>query len=190
MRMDVDTGGYSSATDSFYSSNQGVIDAVTTLSGAAAAPLLEAGCDAGAALAQLANLSNASLSNHDAADYGSRIYGPPMAGSSGGDSDPDHYTESVSAPAPPSAYGGTGDQPGWWHWIAGHVGGLLWPDADTGQLNAAGEAWKRAGSTVTAYASSVDSAGSQIGLQKSPEVPAAVATCAAMSGHLTDLGAA
>jgi hypothetical protein len=91
---------------------------------------------------------------------------------------------------PPSAYGGTGDQPGWWHWIAGHVGGLLWPDADTGRLRAAGDAWRSAGEALTLQTSAVAGAGAQIGLQRSPEVSDAVATCTEVRGHLDDLGSA
>jgi hypothetical protein len=213
MRIEVDSGGYASATDQFYDGNHGVVDAVTTLSGAlggcgamagsdsggqawaekydqAAAPLLQAGCQVGEALARMANLSNASLKNHEGADFGSRVYGPPTGGGGSGDSSPDHWSETVSAPDPPSAYGGTGDQPGWWHWIAGHIGGLLWPDADTGQLRAAGDAWRTAGRAVSATTSAVSGAAAQLGAQRSPEVGDALATCRDVQTHLESLGTA
>lgn len=210
MRIAVDSGGYVSAVDEFYQANHGVVDAVEKLSGtlggsgamagddtggqawaeqydAAAAPLLQAGCQVGEAMAQMANLLNASLSNHEGADYGSRVYGPPMGGATPDDPDPDHWTETLSAADPPSAYGGTGDQPGWWHWIAGHVGGLLWPDADTGQLRSTGDAWRTAGQELSLFSAHVESASGQISLQKSPEVPDAVATCRDLQRHMVDL---
>ena len=68
---------------------------------AAAGPLVEAGCDVGESLAHLANLLNASLSNHDGADYGSLVYGPPT-GSATSTPTPDHWAD---APALPSAVG-------------------------------------------------------------------------------------
>lgn len=86
-----------------------------------------------------------------------------------------------------SAFGGTRDQSGWWHWIAGHIGGLLWPDADTGRLNRAGSAWITAGASVAVWTSAVDGAAAQVGVQRSPEVPDVVATCHDLKGHLTDL---
>ena len=213
MRVEVDSGGYVSACGEFYDANHGVVDAVTTLTGtlggsgsmagsdtggqawaekydAAAGPLVQAGCQVGEAMAQMANLLNASLSNHEGADYGSRIYGPPMGGSPPDDPNPGHWTETLSAATPPSAYGGTGGQPGWWHWIAGHVGGLLWPDADTGRLRSAGDAWKTAGQSMSLWTSAVDSASGQIGLQKSPEVPDAVSSCHDLRGHLDELSSA
>ncbi|CAN5397799.1 hypothetical protein BH10ACT10_BH10ACT10_28810 [soil metagenome] len=96
----------------------------------------------------------------------------------------------MSAATPPSAYGGTGDQPGWWHWIAGHIGGLLWPDADTGQLRAAGDAWRTAGQQVSSFTAYVDSASGQISAQRSKEVPHAVTVCGNVSTNLTELSTA
>ena len=213
MRIAVDSGGYVSAVDEFYQANHGVVDTVEKLSGtlgssgsmagddaggqawaeqydAAAGPLLQAGCQVGEALAQLANLTNASLSNHEGADYASRVHGPQLGGSTPDDPNPDHWSETLLAADPPSAYGGTGDQPGWWHWIAGHVGGLLWPDADTGRLRATGDAWRTAGQQIDLYSAHVESASGQIGLQKSPEVPHAVAVCRTLQSHMSELSSA
>ena len=213
MRIEVDSGGYVSATDDFYGANHGVIDTIDKLIGtlngsgsmagtdtggeawatqydAAAGPLVQVGCDIGQAMAQMANLLNASLRNHEGADYASLVHGPPMGGAPVDDPDPDHWTETITPADPPSAYGGTGDQPGWWHWIAGHVGGLLWPDADTGRLRSTGDAWKTAGEQLSSMTGYVDSAAAQIGAQRSPEVADAVATCRDLSRHLTDVAGA
>lgn len=214
VRIDVDGGGYQQACDAFYDANRGVVDTVSTLSSSlggyggmagtdtggedwaaqydqAAADAVQAGCDLGASLATMANLLNASLVNHDAADGGAMLSGPPeLAGQDSGDHDPDHWTEGLYAPAPPSAKGGTGDQPGWWHWIAGHVEGLVWPDADTGALRSAGSAWTKAASAVEGYQYDAESASGMVGLQTSPEVPDAVSACDEMATHITDLAAA
>jgi len=210
VRLDVDSAGYVSACNEFYNANHGVVDGVVTLSvavdgcgalagsdtggqewaqqyDAVAGPLVRAGGDVGEALGKMANLLNASLRNHEGADYGSRMYGSPTAPAAADDPDSNHYSSTLAAPAPPSAFGGTGDQPGWWHRIAGHIGGLLWPDADTGRLNSAGSAWITAGASVAVWTSAVDGAAAQVGVQRSPEVPDVVATCHDPKGHLTDL---
>jgi hypothetical protein len=214
MKIAIDGGGYQEACDEFYSANHGVVDAVSTLSSTinglggmagtdtggeawaaqydpAAAKAVQAGCDLGTSLATMANLLNASLVNHDAADGGAMLAGPPAVSSQDdGDDNPDHWTEELMAPAPPSAKGGTGDQPGWWHWVAGHVEGLVWPDADTGHLRSAGTAWTTAGDTIDGYKYSADAASGMVSNQTSPEVHDAVAACDEISGHISDLAAA
>lgn len=214
VRIDVDGGGYQEACDAFYDANHGVVDAVSTLSSSlgglggmagtdtggeawaaqydpAAAEAVQAGCDLGVSLATMANLLNASLVNHDGADGGAMLSGPPeVTGQSTGDTSPDHWTEELYAPAPPSAKGGTGDQPGWWHWIAGHVEGLLWPDADTGRLRSAGSAWTTAAGTVEGYTYDAKTASAMVGAQTSPEVHDAVSACDEIAGHVADLATA
>lgn len=215
MRIEVDGGSYTSACDEFYYANHSVVDSVTSLAGSlggsgsmagsdsggqdwakqydsVAGPLVQGGADMGAALAKMANLLNASLVNHEGADYGSQLQLPPayVTAGSDGDSNPDHWTETVYPATPPSANGGTGQTPSGWSWVVDHLGGLLWPDADTGKLRAAGAAWVKAGQTLSFDTSYVDSAASVIGTQRSPEVPDAVAACNEMAGHLRDLGAA
>jgi hypothetical protein len=153
----------------------------------AATQLVDAGCKLGDALASMANLLNGSLINHQGAEYGAQVYpGAPFDG----DQDPDHGTESLYAPAPPSARGGTGDQPGWWHWIASHVEGLLWPDADTGKLRTAGAAWLKAGDKLSSYQYSIDAAESAIIGESSPEIDDVLAACTAMRNHVTDIASA
>jgi hypothetical protein len=214
VRIEIDSGGYVSACSEFYTANHGIVDLMATLTSAlsngagmagtdtggeefaeqydkAAASLVEAGCDLGDAMANVANLLNASLVNHDGADHGALVYGPPEGyANQTGDSDPDHYTESLSAPAPPSAAGGTGSQPGWWHWIASHVEGLLWPDADTGKLRTVGAAWVDAAGQLRTFSWNLDAAAVTLQTQRSPEIADAVATCDDLSRHITDLASA
>lgn len=153
----------------------------------AAAQLVEAGCALGDALASIANLLNGSLLNHQGAEHGALLC--PYA-TTDDDDNPDHGTMSLSAPAPPSARGGTGDQPGWWHWIAGHVEGLVWPDADTGKLRTAGNAWLAAGEKLSAYQYSIDAAESAVLAETSPEIHDVLGACDEMRGHITDLARA
>jgi hypothetical protein len=215
MRLEVDSGGYTSACSSFYDANHSVVDAVSTCSTVidggggmagtdtggeawaaqydeAAGPLIQAGADLGESMAQMANLLNAALVNHEGADFGARLQGPPTGYGSSytGDEDPDHYSTTVAVPTPPSAKGGTGDQPGWWHWIAGHVEGLLWPDADTGKLREVGAGWIKAGQALQGDTSYISSASAQIATQTSPEVKDATATCDDLEQHLRDIGSA
>lgn len=211
--VDVGGSGYVDAVTELASTNRGVIDAINTLTDTlytcggmagndtggeafakqydpAASQLVAAGCKLGAAFASMANLLNGSLANHDGAEHGAQMYPGMPSYASGGDTNPDHGTEELYAPAPPSAAGGIGGEPGWWHWIAGHLGGLLWPDADTGKLRSAGSAWITASTTISAYQYSVDSASGAISSETSPEVSDVVAACTEMRGHLTDFATA
>lgn len=211
MRVEVDSGGYVDACTQFYDANHGIVTLVSALAGSvdggggmagtdtggaefaaqydqAAGPLLQAGCDLGQAMAQMGNLLNASLVNHQGAEYAAQVSGSPTGSEDlDGDTDPDHYGETLSVSSPPSAAGGTGDQPGWWHWIASHVEGLLWPDADTGRLRSTGDAWVKAGNDLTGWTYAVDAASGQVSMQRSPEVPDVTATCSQLNGHIGDL---
>lgn len=212
MRIDVDTTTYESACSDFYDCNHGIIDAVSTLLSAlgngadmagsdtggeawaaqydqVAPKLVQAGCDLGQSMGQTANLLNASLKNHDGADYGARLDTPPQyqTAASDGDPDPNHWTETLSPGGVPSATGGIGGEPGWWHWIASHLEGLFWPDADTGKLRTIGQAWITAGTTIDAYTWTIDSAIWELKTQESPEIPDAVAACTELKQHTGDL---
>src|SRR4051794_39995427 len=157
MLLEIDGGGYLSACDALYNGNHAVADDVlVAASGAqggsamaggdtsgqtwadqydpAANRALQAGADLVDAYAHLANLTNASLVNHRAADGGATISGGPMVTADTGDHDTNHFASSLGIPSLSSAAGGTGDTPGWWHWIASHMQGWFWPDADTGRL--------------------------------------------------------
>lgn len=206
----VTSTGYIDAVGQLAGANREVIDAVnkltdtlyasgsmagsdtggTTWAGSydpAAAQLVEAGCSIGEALANMANLLNGSLANHAGADYGARMY-PGEPDSVVGDTNPDHGTETLVTPAPPSAAGGTGDQPSWWHWIASHVKSA-WPDADTDQLRAAGDAWATAGTTISNQQYGVNAADIALYDISSPEMDDVHAACDEITTHLQDLGA-
>ncbi|MBO0728488.1 MAG: hypothetical protein J2P57_04465 [Acidimicrobiaceae bacterium] len=206
----VEATGYLDAVGQLAGANRAVIEAVNTLTdtlygtGAmagsdtggsqwaasydpAAAKLVQAGSAMGEALANMANLLNGSLANHAGADHAAMIYpGEPYAAS--GDTNAAHGTETLCAPAPPSAAGGTGDQPGWWHWIAGHVGGLVWPDADTGRLRAAGSAWSTAGAAISSQQYALYAADSALDAITSPEMDDVHGACQEIATHLTGLG--
>lgn len=209
-RIDVDGGAYTTASDELYSANHGIVDAISTLASAVgsggamagsdsggegwaaqydatAGPLLKAGADLGEAMGQMANLLNAALKNHEGADFGARLDGPPTMPQSDGDSDSSHWTETVLPASPPSAKGGTGDLPGWLHWVVGHLEGLLWPDADTGKLRNVGSAWTTASETIGSHVSNIDTASSLLGGQRSPEVADAKAAFVELKGHLSGL---
>ena len=212
MRIDVDTGTYGSACSELYDANHGVIDAVSTLNSTlgtgsamagtdtggeewgtqydqAAQQLVQAGCDLGEAMGQSANLLNASLKNHDGADYGARLDTPPQYQTSAddGDADPNHWTETLSPARLPSSKGGVGGEPGWWHWIASHLEGLFWPDADTGKLRSVGQAWATAGDAVGLWSSVVDAAKLDLQLSSRPRSPTPSSALAELSRHTSDL---
>lgn len=209
--IDVDTYSYVDVVGQLAGANRAVIDAVSTLtdvlyaSGAmagsdtggaewagqydpAAKELVQAGCSMGDALANMATLLEGSAQNHAAGDRGAMM--DPSGADPGVPNDSSHGTEGLYAPPPPSAAGGTGDLPGWWHWIASHVEGLLWPDANTGQLRSAGQAWITAGTTISNQQYAVDAANTGLYEITSPEMDDVHASCTKISGFLGDLGAA
>lgn len=213
MRLEIDGGGYIQACDALYSGNQdvcstmldlaGIVDGGNAMAGGdtcgqawaeqydpAAAKALAAGEDLADAFAKLANLTNASLVNHKAADGGAQLSGSPYSSEDSGDHNPDHWTSSIGLGTPPSAYGGTGDEPSWWHWIAGHLGGWFWPDADTGKLRAVGAGWQKAADSLTTNAAWADSAADGLSIERSPEISTAVGVLKTLKSHGTDLASA
>lgn len=211
MRIAVGGGGYSDACSALYDANRGVADAMmrlaTGLDGGAsmaggdtsghtwagkydpaAAKALQSGIDISNALGRMANLTNASLVNHDAADGGAMFpgYGPEYTPSPG-DTNSDHYTESDYCPAPPSAGGGTGDVPGWWHWVASHMEGWFWPDADTGKLRSIADVWHNASRSLGSNTAYLDSAIASLQIEKSPEISTAVSACNRLKRNIEDL---
>ncbi|HEX4471749.1 MAG TPA: hypothetical protein VH085_07265, partial [Nocardioides sp.] len=216
MRMDVDTSAYASASQRFSWGNHAVVEAVTgtsvTIDGgggmagadvggaafarqydAAAWPLLRAGADLGESMGGLAHLLDASLANHEGADFAARIAGPLAAeGHPGGSGDgaPDVRTETLLAPKPPSAAGGTGEVPAWWHWVSAHLQGLLWPDADTGRLRTVGQAWIGGAGDLESSATYAQDAATELGVVFSPEVHDARTTCHDVAQRAVSLGGA
>lgn len=207
--LEIHDVGYIDAVGEFAKANRAVVDLMTALTNSldgcgamagndaggrewagkydpAAAELVDGGCKLADALASMANLLNGSLANHRGADYSAQL----APGQPSGDEDPDHSTESLLTPAPPSAAGGTGDLPSWWHWLEGHVHSLLWPDADIGKLRAAGGAWKAAAKSLSTQQYAVDAAQTCLLQQTSPEIDDASAACDEIRGHITDLATA
>ena len=208
----VDGGGYTTACDSLYDGNHAVFAALNTLSNTilgadnmaggdqcgaewakgydqAAPQLVDAANQLADGFTKAANLTNTSLSNHDAADGGSsldenRYYtGPPD------DPDPDHYGENVYFSVPSATGGGT-DEPSWWHWVAGHMEGWFWPSADTDEMRRVGAAWRTCGQSIQAAGSYATSAAGALAIEQSPEIALATRSLHALDDHCTAIGSA
>ncbi len=86
-------------------------------------------------------------------------------------------------PAVPSAEGGYGDVPGWWHTISAYVEGELWPNGHQDKLRATHDAWQKAGRELRSAAQLVNGGTSSMGAiaslmdQQSPEFPALLRNC-------------
>jgi hypothetical protein len=81
------------------------------------------------------------------------------------------------APTVPSAEGGHGDVPGWWHTIQAYVEGELWPNGHQDKLHAVGSAWRNAAAGLRAAAFAANTATPYLTTQRSPQIPAAIANC-------------
>ncbi|MCY7402124.1 MAG: hypothetical protein LH477_14440 [Nocardioides sp.] len=71
-------------------------------------------------------------------------------------------------------------------WILDQVEGFVWPGADVERLRRAGSAWRRSASSVAGLADHVDAARALVVLQRSPEVPLAVAALDELATVVTD----
>lgn len=210
--IDVDGGGYTTACDSLYDGNHAIYNALNTLSNTvmggdnmaggdqcgakwaegydkAAPQLLDAANQLADGFAKAANLTNTSLSNHDAADGGSTIDENPYISAPPEDSNPDHYTESVYFTIPSATGGGT-DEPSWWHWLVSHLEGWLWPSADTGEMRSVGAAWRTCGQSIQAAGSYATSAAASLGVEQSPEIALATKSLNALNDHCNEIGSA
>ncbi|WP_142281739.1 hypothetical protein [Mycobacterium kyorinense] len=133
--------------------------------------VMEAASAAVMAAGQVSELLHATAVNHANGDQQSAINNPhapavPPAG-----------VPAFRPPAPPSAEGGHGDVPGWWHTIQAYVQGELWPNGHQDQLHSAAQAWRKAAAGLRAAAFRANSAAPYLANQKSPEIPAAIANC-------------
>lgn len=212
-KIEVDGGGYTTACDWLYDGNHAIYDALNTLADAlaassgmaggdqsgvqwageydkAAGKLVDAASQLCDAFAKAANLTNTSLSNHDAADGGS-IYGgyPGEPAMPPEDKDPDHYGEGIYFTVP-SAKGDTGGEPGWWHWLASHLEGWFWPNADTGKLRTIGAAWRTAGQSIQWSDIYATTAATELGIEKSPEITVATKALNDLGKHCDTIGGA
>jgi hypothetical protein len=211
MRLDVDTGAYASATDVLADANHGVTEAVARLSATldrcggmsgtdsggrewaesydqVASGLVRAGADLGGSMGAMANLLDAGQANHAGADFSSCLAPGVVVGGEPGKTA--RVSEHLSPAAVPSAYGGVGGAPEAWRWLAAHLEGLLWPDADTGRMQAAGAAWTGVAGQLDGWSSSAAGASYLMEGQRSPEVPVAVAAARELGRHGADLAVA
>jgi hypothetical protein len=210
MRLDVDTGAYASATDVLADANHGVTEGVARLAAAldrcggmsgtdsggrewaesydrVASDLVRAGADLGGSMGAMANLLDAGQANHAGADFSSCLAPGVVGGEPGKTS---RVTERLSPAAVPSAFGGVGGEPEAWRWLAAHLEGLLWPDADAGRMQAAGAAWTSVAGQLDGWSSSAAGASYLMAGQRSPEVPVAVAAARELGRHGADLAVA
>lgn len=94
-------------------------------------------------------------------------------------------------PAVPSAEGGHGDVPEWWHTVSAYVQGELWPNGHQDKLRAAAASWTSAGHELRASAQLVNGGPSSMGAiaplsdQKSPEFPDLIKNCTMVRDHIT-----
>jgi hypothetical protein len=90
---------------------------------------------------------------------------------------------SFNQPAIPSAEGGHGDVPEWWHTVSAYVQGELWPNGHQDKLRAAADGWTSAARDLRVAAQLVNGGPSSMGAiaplldQKSPEFPNLIKNC-------------
>ncbi|MEJ7832945.1 MAG: hypothetical protein WKF79_08535, partial [Nocardioides sp.] len=198
MRLEIDSGGYDSAAEALTGANQMVAGAYSALTSklggyggmggddrsseefvanydSAAAEVVGGIADLGTAFGTLGTVTAASGNNHRDANAGS-VYGGPGS-SSGSDSAPGGEPEQLSAYTPPSSLGAdSSDTPEFWDLIVDHLQGWAWPSADTGRLREAAGAWRTMADQLDRTPSYCQTAASQLGNQRSPEI--AMATSA------------
>ena len=193
MRIEVDSGGYTSAASALETANGRAADAYEALAGklggfggmggddkssedfvpnydSGAAAAVTAMSDLVTALGTLATVAEASGANHADADAGS------VRGKGGGGSGAEESVDPVSVGeyTPPTASGANAeDTPQFWDIILDYLEGYAWPGADTGRLGEAASAWDSAASSLDGLSAYCDVAKTQLGAQRSPEIPAA-----------------
>lgn len=203
-RIDFDGGGYSTAGQPLFDAGDGVGAALASLSGAlsgtgsmagshasgqqfataydtAASQFVTAMASLATALGKMGSLIDMAAYNHalaDAVSHPGKGAAPVM---------PSRGVVTYHASCPPSATGGTGEQPSWWHWVIDAMPGLEWPDADTGGLNAAAAAWDQAARGLDAWRDSCVTADMLLSASRSPEIPAGKAAIAKLSAAITTL---
>jgi hypothetical protein len=123
------------------------------------------------AAGQVSDLLHATAVNHANGDQQSAINNPNAPAV------PPDSVPVFRVPAVPSAEGGHGDVPAWWHTIQAYVQGELWPNGHQGQLHEAAQAWRNAAAGLRAAAFMANSATPYLQHQKSPEIPAATTSC-------------
>jgi HNH/ENDO VII superfamily nuclease len=129
--------------------------------------------------AQCSDLLHTTAVNHQNADRQSAMnnqYAPAF---------PPGAKPMFPVPAIPSAEGGHGDVPGWWHTIEAYVEGEVWPNGHQDKLRKAADAWRAAARDLRSAADLAnDGVIASIRVQKSPEFPSAVDNCTKMRDSL------
>ena len=130
--------------------------------------LMEAATASIMGAAQCADLLHTTAVNHQNADQQSAI------NNSTAPAFPPGAKPAFLVPAIPSAEGGHGDVPGWWHTIEAYVQGEMWPNGHQDKLKAAADAWRTAAQGLRLAADNANGfVIAAIRVQKSPEFPAA-----------------
>lgn len=207
MRLEVDSGGYDSAAEALEGGNLVLADGYRTLTGklggysamagddttsedfvenydSAAADAVAAFAELTTAYGNLSILTSTSGANHREANRRS-VY---RKGGAPGGEEREPQPEVVSAYSPPSSLGGdNADMPEFWNLIVDHLQGWAWPSADTGKLREAASAWRGAAGVIDRAPSYATVASTQLGTQRSPEVPFAKSALRELRTQSTDL---
>ncbi len=130
--------------------------------------VMEAASTAVIAAGQCADLLHATAVNHSNADVRSAVNSPNAPAVLPG------AVPTFRVPAIPSAEGGHGDVPAWWHSVQAYVQGELWPNGHQDQLHKTATAWRACGASLRAAAFAANSSKPYVQAQKSPEIPAVV----------------
>ncbi|MDR7252309.1 hypothetical protein J2X46_001285 [Nocardioides sp. BE266] len=208
MRISVECGGLASAADACRTANQTAALLTESLSGKLAGFGGMAGNDASSAdfarsydaaaaeaIASLAGLTHSFIglgrllsatgANHEAAEAQASGRVAAYSGSSLADS-----FVRVAPPSQPSSLGA--QEPSFGvvdRWILDQVEGFVWPGADVELLREAAHAWTRAAASVAALADHVDIAEGLVEHQRSPEIPAALASLVEVRTLVADTAA-
>ena len=207
MRLSVECGGFTRATDACRTANQIAALLTESLSARLADCAGMAGADAtsseftraydaGAreAMLALADLTHSYIgigrllatsgSNHAGAEAASA--GLAVSAYVGGSLDDDGFVRIRPAP-PPSSHGA--QQPSLSRvdaWILDQIEGFVWPGADVARLRSAATAWRRAAASVAGLTDHVDTAEGFLARQRSPEVPLSLSVLAELATLIGD----
>lgn len=151
-------GAYDDAADAALSAVAGLVDAFATCG----------------------RLTSASLDNHGRAENRSVISGRTVYSGSGC---PDGFVAVLPASLPSALGGDPSGIPGWANWVLDQVEGFVWPDADTGLLREAADAWCTAAHRVGGLDRHCRTAVASFERLRAPEVPDAVAVAQAMAAR-------
>jgi hypothetical protein len=208
VRISVECGGFDDAADACRTANQTIALLAESLSGKLAGFGAMAGDDATSAdfatsydttaaeaVGSLAGLTHAFiglgrlLSSTGANHAHAEAAAAQVVAYSGRGLTDDAFVR-VFLAVPPSSLGA--DEPSFGvvdRWILDQVEGFVWPGADVGLLRDAAHAWHRASSGVALLADQVDVARAMVERQRSPEIPAVLASLADVRRLVSDVAA-